>query len=114
MARVGSIALVAALSLGACATTTQVHVRHAVETDDAGVEGCEFLGTVAGGSNARAKFRQEIAFEEIAHAAGEKGASHFVVTDADTRDNYSWLCAPFCSDALEVTGRAYRCADPEA
>lgn len=108
-------AVLAALSVAAsgCASTRKPHVQHAVEADEAGVEGCDFLGTVTGTSNSRAKFRQEIAFDEIAHAAGELGATHFIVMDAQTRDNYNWLCAPFCSDTLEVTGRAYRCSEPD-
>lgn len=103
-----------ALALGGCASTQQqVHVQHAVESDEAGVEGCEFLGTVSGRAKGRAKYRREIAFEEIAHAAGERGATHFVVTNAETRDDWSFFCGFLCGDTMEVVGKAYRCPSPE-
>lgn len=98
-----------ALLLAGCASTQQVHVRHAVESDEAGVEGCEFVGTVSGQARGGAKSRREISFEEIAHAAGERGATHFVVTDAETRDDWNIWCGMLCGDVIEVVGKAYRC-----
>lgn len=88
-------------------------VQHAVESDEAGVEGCEFICIVTGQAGGRAKSRRELAFSEIARAAGELGTTHFVVTNARTREAWNFFCSPFCSDKMEVVDKAYRCASEE-
>lgn len=94
-------ALIVAALLAGCAS---IPVAPARDSTPDMVDGCEFVGTVFAGTMGAFSFtpglNKRMAHDNLLDKAAKKlGATHVVVTDADS----GW------SSTASVSGRAYRC-----